>query len=1647
MAHIAIIPTLDSLGARHQTKASYFGLTISVGVRDQATDATTPVVALVRPWHWSVDAVKLLVDDGQGFAPWPGASVRLLDVHASPKPAADPDYVRLVREMEARWQAYRSDPSRFVWGSALAEEEVTEETPVNSGAKPWPVFLANASSQPYPYAQWLNLSIHLRVDWGATVPPDSARVVAAPEVTMASGTTDPAFTFALPNPSSAIAPAPGTGEVTWNYEGPAGAPAAVAHCGSTPLAPQSFGAIDGGELWVKLSGAQGVFGTEWRSEVQRAAPEVFDLAQRVLDAYRELVADPSPSAEPRARSWMAPVRQMVVASLADRVSPGHRPGPGDTTTPLQWWALALPQFAQIFAQLAQRLATAPSITLEEWKDVLRTALRVPGEQQQEFVALRASTDMRPPVPQEPAEVLGELQRLVAALRQPATLVRVLLLRWRRIGVAFPANFEAQVTSVGSAPESGATMLRLLSMTAAAPMWDRWMESLRLNLASPQQRRQLAADLPGVVRRALFDRFGGTPPGDLTVSSIPSVATSAPRAGAVATELSAWLDREANTWAVREATRLIPTETTTRPAAQPTTPPATPGPGPAATPRKVAERVPHPLAIEVGLVQPFVGGGSPQGDREDALRHFSGFGVLIRRADRQNWRCLNLAAAGDILAGTDSSGDVSSRLRIERWGKRPLVAPLRIGYQDGVSEATVSYDNRPLAALSPDALLGDHGLRDPDGFTGDKPVLRYVYIPPDQFPANGLLRDWSKLDGLVFGKRYKIAMFVAANSGALPRELAATPDTLARLHPDPATLPEPPLSAVREVWYPRRVGVGQPRLARGATTSDSRSIATHPIPAEVLPRVRELFGRSVEDSGPEGSFLLLAPPNAASTYPTSFDFEVRRPSTDLQTWLRWQLDGTLNEAQLVAVVKEYYSRMSRNHADPQNPQPLLLDDPCVAMLVAHLLEYDADNDQWTTVKRVTGSGAPVGWDPGVDETDGIAPAGLPPAARTNGRRLSVRVQATTGSAARLEIEQGRLVARVVEGRIYRLIVANAVDGDDRFDPEYAVGQPDEEIKQVFAGVSVMSPWTLWIEVATPRWTAKPAPTGTTPAQARRAMLDQVYDELHASFSGGTPDVDGRIRDEGSLRLSAALDLNKFPFVHRCELQHQRWVWQGRPPALPALRRLARERWQEGFVNVKAAAEWEATEFGERAESNMVVHLMDTGVTGNAPAVAVSAPRPPAPVVPATRLTRRATHRTWSYTLDFTGDRGASYHRFAMYVYHRYEALFPGLSKQEIGPQYAATAIDNHRWRWRSYLVPCRPADGPIRPVVRVILPLTARADDTSPPERSPGLLVVTKGAAFENGGLAEQFHTQGVLTGRGADLLYEIAPDPRDTGAADPVKPDDARDPMAYVDACGPIGHSFDSEPGLRRMVTASYLIPPPSLGRDLTGYFVKLRFGRALDPQLTVPTVGKGEARGEVTEWSEGHWTQLLADSRIVSTAVPVSRLELTRGGNAFVTRDRTTGQAVSPLSPADPRPVHALLAVTRRIADAANDASEAWVGVFREAGPGEWRWLGDTVDGKTVQLTLGEGLYNARVLYLVRGDRSTVPDFSTLTESQLWDRLFESAEQHANGADEPRRLGAAVRERLQIVSISQPITMKDLLTSPPPAAPPKPPRPARAGR
>jgi hypothetical protein len=867
---------------------------------------------------------------------------------------------------------------------------------------------------------------------------------------------------------------------------------------------------------------------------------------------------------------------------------------------------------------------------------------------------------------------------------------------------------------------------------------------------------------------------------------------------------------------------------------------------------------------------------------------------------------------------------------------PVLIPSRLAYVNDLRSPTLSYDNAPLTVPGPmgHAEVAGAELRDPneEHKAIDDPLIELTHSTKGKIPA------------LVFGRSYEIQPFLVTNSGALPKLLTnGNPWELKAKIPNNLKSGATPISRK----YLREAHVGALRFL-----SDEAS-GLPPIPANVAPQIRELAPESVlpkddpllarkTDAGLAGMPLLLLASPGFHTKPgvklrDAFKFSMLPPTVDLQTWDRWVAMDAATKDRRKFVWRSFHQLSYEQGLKESKLEKagVYLDDPAVAGIWVELVQIEAG--------KQTSLGSLSFTLPGK-----VAQEIKPDFSNWKTARCTLKTEQHDPIPVSFSFDKdGNLKVRVRDqdllpaspvkpliGKLFRLsFYAFLKPGaEDLFKQKEYVPREDKK--------EGTSPWHLLIEI----------PRSFTRSQQLQTSLRKA---LSPKFEDGNLKVALDLNDKDLLGLQGA--------IYRAELLHQVWSWRGRPPApLPVGASQDDDPKRVAF---------EMSEFGERSDDE---HR-----------------RLPMPRTANTK----SLEPVFLYQENLVapgpqGDRRALYHRFSARVFSRWEGILPD-EESFLDAQDEMTKV-----RWRPLFVPCRQTGDVPVPKVKLVLPLTQGESENV--TDGPGLLVVTDGAWYEVGGLAEELGVEVMEVTGPVDKriqYHQAGTDPIMTGqSAGEIlgDPEGALRTSAYridFELVGAIGHHRDHSQTAPRFLASSFLLARPlichkeSSGKDkilpvdLSWWFLKLRFRRILH-------LPSGEA---VSDWSAPFWVQILPGvERVEEDWFGSGDLEVLMDDKDQVC---VKGRTV----PAPQEKLHLFGVVTRKVIDfAGRPDQEVYLGVWR---PGQGRWVTDVkaTDSKTPGSR--EGLY-------VRWIEVQSPRLPQIDSGDaLWKAIFDPGQADAERA------------------------------------------------
>lgn len=827
--HMAVTCTLDRVAPLDEgTDSLGFGLNLSASFVEGADpELEEDSLKLLASWNWKISKAAVWGRPKAGVWKLVDGAVAVL----SPQAVADTDpLAEAVRDrisLQAHGDDGNLDPDRLRWDPATPPKPTDGPHHIRN-------LLAVLSTRAAPVPRKLGLAFLLRIPAAQLTDFDEVAAVPIFDDESALGQRGPRdLATQLPKDEG------GQGVFSIEYEAVAAPkPPLKAYllAALKELETKDF-FIDLKTGWARPEA--GWAGKDWTVAFEGRAAEAFDLAQRVIDVWRQGLSQPDPDFR---KVPLPSLREAVLAAARDRAGLGLETAPDGTGL--------LPQVKGSFLKThdaAEWLAVEAALNtfdkgldLDHWRDLVRATIP-------ETAGIAAAGDSDLPRPAEQLENdLAELDRLQSVLAEDAKLRLLVQAQWRQALASLDARLRDDVLRLVDPLLAAGSPRRLLSHQALGPLWPA-LVSLDSDPPpvpdEPQRTRdaderkelglRLAEQLRGAFRARLLK------PGSSRKPEISIDARNALEAlkGKILDRLDDFSEQLTKDLLPDLGRVQVEGEGSITPVA-------------------------HGITLQLDRLGTAGDPGKPEEDRKDLQHLLAGCGALMRRKGdgEEAWRCLNMA-------------------RIRLGAKGPEIAasapvPFRLGYRNGLRETAVTYDNHPLVADSPaQRLSGDMALVDDAKATG--PLLDPLISHGEVESPDG----WSLLPALRFGDFYEALPFAVLNSGVLPRGLGKPDDPTVIRDFGSADLPA---GSVRTFRYLRRVPVGTPRHAK--SENDPRRSELIPIPASVAPVAREVDvpGLTPDEQLP---LLLLAP----ATWPSkrdTFELRLRKPAVDLKTWDRW-----------------------------------------------------------------------------------------------------------------------------------------------------------------------------------------------------------------------------------------------------------------------------------------------------------------------------------------------------------------------------------------------------------------------------------------------------------------------------------------------------------------------------------------------------------------------------------------------------------------------------------------------------------------------------------------------------------------------------------------------------------------------------------------
>jgi hypothetical protein len=1548
-----------------------FALNISTAVDTTQSGAlSADEINLLSPWTWTITGVQLWPYSATTNGPAiPGTFC------TQPAPATSAAVANLTTRLATQLSAATTE---VVWnpidpGAGHAD-----------GANSWPHMLAHASTYPAPLPYALNVVVFFTVPASALA--SSTNFFAAPIFKIG------AYSYTLDTKTGPVTKGSATAfgqTYSWPYTLP------YVNCyqpAYTNVAAPVLGSLDFGNMWIKV--AEQVANEDWHTTLEQRAASAFDLGQLVIDSLRVYILsadNPTPPPAPDPSQYEL-LRSIVVSILHDTADSGLRYSPdGANLLRFVLGRVSGPTFTEDWLVDAEKALTRfdQKLTPDAWNTQLSDIFKgVPTPQ-----ALSPITSNNSP---SFATLVGWLDELQAKLAASSMVAQIVFDTWNTCFMASATVAASWTSQVSAAVQAELTALSAQSQTLRQRMLQANLGGRDTSLqtwtaltkpvagsTTATTLAQVRLNLAGLLKDYFNCRLG-------SATTNPEFTARAPLLGANASKptlpapivasLTAALGKNADTLSANVYLGEV-SFTNPKPAADGSRQPNT-----------SLTHTPHPVIVQVH--------DAVDAASEKLVRSIAGVAVLMLETGSANWSCLQIASVSVL----DANGSNAALAQLVGF------VPQRLSERNALLQGSVSYNNQPLIAPSPAAIMGQDIQKNsplPADPEDQAQLLSYAPLPVSPTTQPTDLSFWARIPGLKFGKQYQFLAFAIRNSGALPRHLVANP--MVPWLPEPSstfTLPfapiphsiQPAFSPVPiTIDYKRRVPVGHVRysgVTGNVVTFSQESLPS--IPDSVEPLARRLYDAFIQASAPvpkpadpkpaplpvpKTPLLLLWNSSSATNAATSgYSFKVRPPATDFQTWDRWIAStpdptsaGGGTELSLRTTRKAVFADFSWNapkgiptdnadtYAALRDPSIKLLDttinDPAIKGFIL-TLTHISSNPGTPIAKQFIS----------IDQ-----PAPLPLATAFNSgdgfkqvQTGEIQVDVSMGDATLIPGAAPRtFTVKVPAGQVWQLSIAPAV----------LASQPETDKLELFmtaeggqfAAASQTFDGASYIPVADPLLMLVES------AQTASLTSESLWRALHI----------GEDEDKGAVTVTldpakATADWN---LVRRVEVLQQSWRWMGRP------------YWDASFPTAASTDIDMVTGATPGSTGNAPSPLMVNALTWEMEAFAdrendliVSEARPdfgaeaPLPSNPP-EIFRTA----------IPNDLRAHYFRFGARAYSRYEGL-PGFTPfANTSASFVPAAISlvtsgapDGMTPWKRFFWPSQffdPATTPPviptslpKPQVLLCIPLTL-PQPAKPPQVAPApsssLLVILEEPWFEVGGLAEELHividsasTVIDLNGQGLITLPEIGPDPLlpISSAPDLQK---FKSPLVEAKAGSPMGTTFDEASAAPLFANTCFQFDLTDLAgvlgvKSLDWYMAKVQFKRT----LRLDRIANGNQQNLPLEsaLTESSWVQFLPSSDHFTAQGTLAPTHI--DNISFSTPDAVTvtlspalqaGPVSMPVSPA--RPVFELWSLLMRdITDATGHTSEVFVALSRD------------VDGKIQTVdTAGSSLISAAThLYLL---------------------------------------------------------------------------------
>jgi hypothetical protein len=1597
---IAIICSIEELYDYANVIAAntrMFALNISTGIDGAAPTAPFDAdLPLLCPWHWNLSGIQIFQQPAPAHPPRVDTTIYAQTIEEDPRKT-------LQARLESTFTGIAATPSLLFFDRQNPGGTPVGDTPPH---QTWPQILAHASTYPAPLPHMLNLVVFFTIDT-TQLDPGTKKIFAAPQFSI--GTKNYNVDAAGPQ----LLNTTGFGDTyAWKYTIAGGDPTVTVFQPPFSLtAPTQQGTLlDLTNLWINVQ--SDTFNEDWRSTLEQRIADAFDLPQLVLNAIRDLInpAKGDPPPPPLDFSHFNDLRLILVSLLRDTCDFALRYAPDGVnllryilTRVLKANSDQFPRFdleawlaaAQTYLTAAEQFNATPPFTPQSWNAALKACFTAPIPQALNTIPASPpapSTATNAPPPLTLGTLVDWLEELQGRLADDATLANVLFSGWSNVlgdptkavvkdtWATLSVKIQAELTTLSTSHTLRKRMLqanfggadfKLLTWKALLTPPD--------GSTSSATKAQVKQNINDALVRYFHSRIGDGVATDrefagrapLLANNLPG-NPPVPLPPAFLTALTAKVTSQINTILAP----VLPDD------AAPTL-------------------TPHPVVLQVH-------DANPAHETDDPLRRIAGVAMLARETTAATWSCLHTTS----VAVLDSAGDQVLATPV-------TFVPQRLSERNGVLQAAISYNNQPLIAQSPTAIMAADVPRGGE-MDAINPMFLYEPIAVSPGVKSDTLEAWAHISGLKFGSDYFFQAFAIRNSGALPVKLAADPKIPWKaLAPAAFTAPNSFDPAKPTAKYRRRVPVGHLRFLgknKNITTFTAESLPT--IPDTVEPMAKRLLADFIAAATcaaiaagqlPPGTqppeppklplLLLWMTNDKPKTATATYSFYVRPPSADFQTWDRWiallpdprSAPGT-EAANLpsfrntrTAVFADFAFAAPKGIPGEQKDtfaalqgHPVTdttLNDPAVAGIVFKLTRISCSNTD-TSGPHFARVPAPAAILPNYAQNDGFHQV------QQGFVKVAITLDEDAPNGSIVSDGAGGFTVVIPAGQVWKLTISSAILADDKTRLENfmiaADGQFGATPISIDGGPSIIpisQPFEMLIEGA--------RTASISPQDVWQAL--QITGPTSAAPS-----------------LSVNLDpqkssSNDWHLVRRAEVFHQAWRWMGRPflktdfpdQTFGDLDHIDTSRGAPvPAQHMPDALAWEMESFAEReTDSNITKARPDFGA------------EPPS----AHACCTHAWPTPEIFRQDLADDLRAQYFRVSATLYSRYEGL-PGFQPfSPLGSSVSSMlAFDksvavnpdkpNAKTPWKRLFAPCRISDSASVPKPKVLLcipllrPLSISGSDPNPPSQ-PSILVILDEPWYQTGGLAEQLDVHldtasVILPGdpQSPTTRTQLGPDP----ILSKSNPSPLTQAFAFTAAGQPMGTTFDSASAAPLFANTCFRFELTQLAIDagvgsLDWFMARVYFIRSLIPERlsSKPQIPIQSLPTEST------WIQFLPSSDHFAST-DGKRLVHINEINFTIKDDNTVGLSIpvkagpGPIGSAAPGPVafednrkpslDLWFLLMRKVKDATGHDSEAYVGLYR---PDDSKFLPASIPGGTTSLN------NATHLYLLEVQKTAVANNS----------------------------------------------------------------------